>query len=189
MSSAWRESPRSRQIVTQDSELLLCLCAFARPIETTNMNDSRTMCRPAVPLLAKVGNWSGMTGASACRPRRIMILIAGIIVLSMADLVVTLTHLRTVGMIEANPVAAYLIITYQSTWVLAAYKAVTVGICVVALLLIRNRLIGEMAAWASVAILAGMAIVWHLYSAELDEPGHLELVRHAAADDGWLYLE
>jgi len=153
------------------------------------MDELLTMRRPPVPLLLRVGDWSGMTGASACRSRRIAILIAGIIALSVADLAVTVTHLRTVGMIEANPLAAYLITTFQSAWVLAAYKLMTVGICISALYAVRRRVLGEVAAWASVAILAGMAVVWHLYATELEDPGTLHLVQHAAAGDGWIYLE
>jgi hypothetical protein len=154
------------------------------------MNQSITLSRPAVPMLvlASMSDWSGLTGTGASRSRRIMILIAGIIALSIADLLITIAHLRTVGMIEANPVAAYLIDTYQSVWILAAYKLITVGICITALYVIRKRLIGEMAAWTSVAILAGMAIIWHLYATELEDPVTLELVRNASMDDGWLYL-
>jgi hypothetical protein len=154
------------------------------------MNQPITKSRPAIPLLvlARMSDWSGLTGTGASRPRRIMILIAGIIALSIADLIVTVAHLRSVGMIEANPVAAYLIVTYQSVWILTAYKLMTVGICIAALYVMRQRLIGEMAAWASVAILAGMAVIWHLYAAELEDPATLELVRHASMGDGWLHL-
>lgn len=158
------------------------------PPNSPDMNHTLTMTPPAVPLLVRMGDWSGLTGASACRSRRMMILMAGIIVLSIADLVVTVTHLRTIGMIEANPVAAYLIVTYQSTWVLAGYKLLTVGICIVALYSIRQRLLGEVAAWASVGILTGMAVVWHLYAVELDQPGTFELVQYAEADAEWLFL-
>ena len=43
------------------------------------------------------------------RSRRVILLIVGIVVLSLADLIVTLWHLTSVGMAEANPIAAWII--------------------------------------------------------------------------------
>ena len=43
------------------------------------------------------------------RSRRVILLIVGIAVLSLADLIVTLWHLTSVGMAEANPIAAWII--------------------------------------------------------------------------------
>lgn len=154
----------------------------------SDMHHTLSLNPPSVPFLARMRDWAGLTGRGACRSRRMMILITSIIVLSIADLVVTVTHLRTIGMIEANPIAAYLIVTYQSAWVLAGYKLLTVGVCIVALYSIRERILGEVAAWASVCILVGMAVVWHLYAAELDQPEAYEMVKYASVDEQWLFL-
>ena len=54
------------------------------------------------------------------RERRVGILLVSIIVLSAADLLLTIAHLQTIGMIEANPIAAFLIRTTASAWILSA---------------------------------------------------------------------
>lgn len=122
------------------------------------------------------------------RSRRVLVLILGVIALSIADLMVTLTHLRTIGMVEANPIAAYLIRTTGSALSLASFKALTVGICVVLLFHLRTRVQGEVAAWLAVLILAGMSLIWHKYSAQIEDPAKLRLAQTHSADR-WLYLD
>ena len=64
------------------------------------------------------------------RPRRVVVLIVGIILLSLGDLAITLIDLRSTGMMEANPIAGYPIRLTQSASALVAYKMLTVGMCV-----------------------------------------------------------
>ena len=64
------------------------------------------------------------------RSRRVVVLIAGIILLSLGDLAITLIYLRSIGMKETNPIAGYPIRLNQSVSALAAYNMLTVGVCV-----------------------------------------------------------
>ena len=130
----------------------------------------------------------GSTPAVDRRSRRVIVLLCGILVLSVADLYVTLEHLRTVGMLEANPIAAYLIRTTGSAWVLAAYKMATVGVCLTLLFRLRRHGEGEFAAWCAVVILTALSLMWHTYAEELDHPAELEWVRTTNADN-WLHLD
>ncbi|MHC4948598.1 MAG: DUF5658 family protein [Planctomycetota bacterium] len=123
------------------------------------------------------------------RPRRVAVLLAGIVVLSVADLVVTMAHLKSTGMLEANPIAAFLIRSTESASVLALYKAVTVGISVSLLYRLRRHLAGELAAWCAVGILTGMSVMWHSYTQELDAAEHLELAGTSAYGEDWLVLD
>jgi len=122
------------------------------------------------------------------RARRVIVLLGGIIVLSLADLIVTVGHLRSIGMVEANPIAAYLIRVTQSPWVLAEFKCLTVGICVALLYRLRRRVAGEVGAWCAVVILAALAILWHTYSTELESPVEMGSVR-AEQGEQWLQLD
>lgn len=126
--------------------------------------------------------------SSRRRARRVIVLLAAIVVLSLADLLVTLGHLKSTGMIEANPIAAYLIRVTRSPWVLAQYKCLTVGICVGLLFRLRRRVWGEVGAWCAVGILTVMALLWHTYSRELESPAKVGVVQ---AEDGgqWLQLD
>jgi len=117
------------------------------------------------------------------RPRRVILLVLGIVVLSVADLVVTLAYLRAHWMMEANPIAAYLISATHSPWPLVAYKAATVAICVALLYRVRHHVAGEVAAWCAVGILAGMSLMWRSYSAHFDNPEELLTVQMALSDD------
>lgn len=101
------------------------------------------------------------------RPRRVILLLAGVIVLSAADLFEALTHLRGPGLLEANPVAALVIRNTGSALALSAYKVLTVGICVGLLYRLRRRRTGEIGAWCAVAILAVMSWHWYQYNREM----------------------
>jgi len=122
------------------------------------------------------------------RSHRVLVLLAGIIVLSLADLVVTLQHLQSIGMVEANPIAAWLIRSTNSAWILGAYKTVTVGICVALLYRARRYWIGEAAAWCAVAILAGLSVMWHTYAEQIESPVEL-MTAQADLGDRWLHLD
>ena len=118
-----------------------------------------------------------------------MVLLLGIIALSIADLVVTITHLKTIGMAEANPIAAYLIRATNSTWILAAYKLATVGISVTLLYLARRHRVGEIATWSALAILVAMSVSWHNYASYVDDLEHVRLAESGAYGDQWLMLD
>ncbi len=113
----------------------------------------------------------------------------GIVVLSLGDLVITVTCLKTTGMIEANPVADLLIRKTGSVTVLTAYKALTVAICVGLLFRLRRHVEGEAAAWCAIMILAFVSLHWYHYTSELEGMTNLLLAGQGAAGDGWLVLD
>ena len=123
------------------------------------------------------------------RSRRVSVLIVGIVLLSIADLMVTLAYARGGGMMEANPIVIYLAKMTQSPLSLACYKMLTVTICVALLFRLRKHAASEIAAWCAVAILAGMSVMWHNYSAEVECPATMALVRCEAPADHWLEFD
>ncbi len=122
------------------------------------------------------------------RSRRVILLLWGIVLLSLADLIMTLGHLKSIGMVEANPIAAWLIRNTQSPLALSAFKGLSVTVCVSLLYWARHRLAGEAAAWCAVAILTGLALFWHHYSAEIESPGEVKMVQVEHSGE-WLYLD
>ncbi len=132
---------------------------------------------------------TGPTGAHAHRrARRVKFLLIGILLLSAGDLALTLGHLKTTGMAEANPIAAFLIRSTDSVGALVAFKSLTVAVCVTLLYCFRRYRAGEIAAWCGMAILAGMSVMWHAYSTSMGSPDVLRLVK-ASHGDEWLMLE
>jgi uncharacterized membrane protein len=122
------------------------------------------------------------------RARRVIVLLAAVVVLSVADLLVTLVHLRTIGMMEANPVAAFLIRVTESPVSLICFKALTVFICVALLYRLRHHAEGEVAAWCAVVILVALAVMWHDYARRIESPGAVELVMSRDTEH-WLVLD
>lgn len=116
-----------------------------------------------------------------------IVLLIGVITLSMADLIVTIAHLRTIGLAEANPIAAFLIRSTESSWILAAYKCLTVGICVSLLYRARRYFVGELATWCALLALAVMSVMWHAYTHELD--GQFTQLQASFHGDKWLRLD
>ncbi len=122
------------------------------------------------------------------RSRRVLVLIGAIIMLSMADLLVTLLHLQSIGMVEGNPIAAYLIRSTGSAWALAVFKGRTVAVCATLLYCTRRDIRGEIASWLALVILVGVLVMWHFYTQATD---NLEVVRIAQILHGedWLILD
>jgi len=122
------------------------------------------------------------------RSRRVTLLVMGIVVLSVADLAVTLAYLRANWMMEANPIAVWLIETTQSPWALGAFKMATVTVCALLLWCQRRHIAGEIAAWCAVGVLAIMSVMWHNYSQTFDSVEEMILVQATSFDDGRLGL-
>jgi hypothetical protein len=118
------------------------------------------------------------------RIRRMHLLLIGIVILSVLDLLLTLDHLRTNGLLEANPLVVALVESTQSVWVLVLYKSVSVGICVGVLFSLRRHRSGEIGAWCGLAVLVGLSVLWNVYEREVAEVPQI-----AAVDDGWLRLD
>lgn len=100
------------------------------------------------------------------RQARVCWLILAILVLSIADLHMTLVHLTTIGMSEANPVAR-LVMSTNSPMVLIAWKLASVGAACLAFYAGRRTVIGELAAWFCCAVLIWLTLRWNAYSTEL----------------------
>jgi hypothetical protein len=122
------------------------------------------------------------------RSRRVTLLVASIVILSLADLIITLAYLRAHWMMEANPIAAWLIRYTQSSWTLVAYKCATMGTCVAVLYRLRKHAAGEAAAWCAVAILTVMSLMWHNYSRQFENPEDMVLAQTHTSNDSWLGL-
>jgi hypothetical protein len=123
------------------------------------------------------------------RSRRVTVLLVGILVLSIADLVITLTHLTTIGMMEANPIAAALIRATDSSWLLGIFKTITVGVSLSVLFCLRRHIQAEIAAWLGVLILSGVALMWHSYTEEVIGSPDLVLAQGQVDRDSWLMLD
>jgi hypothetical protein len=123
------------------------------------------------------------------RSRRVLVLLAAILVLSAADRVITLAFAKAGGKMEANPIAVYVAKVTHSPWGLAAFKAASVFTCIALLYRLRRYAVSELGAWLSLAILIAMSVMWHSYSTALDQPEELMLVQDNAASAHWMAFD
>jgi len=121
-----------------------------------------------------------LTHAQCRRAVRVWFLVATIVLLSLSDLYMTLAHLRSGGMGEANPIAR-MVISYNSPALLSAWKCACVALAAMILILARFRRSGEVACWVSTVVLTALTIHWISYSAEASK--YTEAINALAPND------
>ncbi|MEM9373367.1 MAG: DUF5658 family protein [Planctomycetota bacterium] len=134
------------------------------------------------------GGRSALGQAIRSRPFRVIALGSAIAVMSTIDLYLTLLYLTHSGMPEANPLARAMI-AYQSPFVLAVWKTLTVVLCVGILFLIRHKRSAEFGAWAAVCVLAMLMSHWARYASELADYKPLMAPVAAQIDDTWVHIQ
>lgn len=121
------------------------------------------------------------------RTTRVCLLAVFIAAASMVDLHLTLTHLRTVGMIEANPLAR-LLIEQNCVWLLCGWKVLSVGLALAIFVAHARRRTCEAAAWFCAGVMVWLMLQWIGYSQQI---GALTPVLHQLAQtDGsqWVVM-
>lgn len=104
--------------------------------------------------------------ARHARARRVWCLVSLIVLLSLADLFLTMTYLQSVGMGEANPVAR-VVMSYNSPALLVAWKCATVSLAVLIFAVFRHRRSAEVACWLCAIVLVALTAHWMNYNQEL----------------------
>lgn len=142
---------------------------------------------PVAASVLPVGGTAPLRPTQRARSRRVLGLLLAIIGMSLGDLALTLTYLKTTGMGEANPIAR-LIIEYNSPGLLAAWKLATVLLACTIFYFLRQKRSTEVAAWFCVLILAALTFHWLRYTKELPELGpHIHAI--AASDHtNWVQM-
>jgi len=122
------------------------------------------------------------------RSTRVALMVIVIAALSLADLAMTLIHVRGIGMLEGNPLAR-LVMRSGSVEGVVAWKLATAGLGCAILLTMRRHRCAELGAGVCVGVLAWLTVQWSSYNdaAHMLTP-QLEDVR---ADPGthWVALE
>ncbi len=101
------------------------------------------------------------------RARRITILIVAMVMMGIADLLCTLTYMRTSGMLEANPIARFILTTNAvegGSAQLVMFKALTIVLSCGALYLARRHRQAELSAWVCTAMMLTLTLHWINYN-------------------------
>lgn len=98
-----------------------------------------------------------------CRSRRVLVILAGVVLMSLGDLYMTLQYLLHFGLLESNPMARA-IIQHGSPWILAAWKLCTLILAVGILAFARRRLSAELGTLFCCGVMAWLTVRWIHYS-------------------------
>ena len=86
--------------------------------------------------------------------------------MGLADLSITLTYMRSIGMIELNPIARHMV-AIGSCDQLIRYKLFTMGLSCGVLYLLRRHPRAELGAWICTILLLGLTFHWVRYNDEI----------------------
>jgi hypothetical protein len=120
------------------------------------------------------------------RSRRVLYLLLTVVVLSLADLYLTITFLREGGFPEANPLARVIMQT-NSIWLLIGWKLGTVGLTVTILWAIRRTRSAELGAVVCCCVLGWLTLQWLYYVQEEPIATGL-LAEYGYLDPHWVSL-
>jgi hypothetical protein len=108
------------------------------------------------------------------RPLRVTLLAAAMVLMGLADLQLTLTYMRSVGMIELNPIARQMIEIGGSRQ-LVVFKLFTIAASAGLLYLLRSHRLAERCAWISCLLLLGLTAHWMRYNQQATTPEYAAL--------------
>jgi uncharacterized protein DUF5658 len=100
------------------------------------------------------------------RPRRVLGLLFAVVILSLADLYMTLVHLLHFGLLEGNPIARN-IMEHGSPAALILWKCVTVGLAVGIMAWARKRWAAEAGAAFCCLVLTWLTVQWVAYNDQI----------------------
>lgn len=121
---------------------------------------------------ARAGRWLARLKSAPARSRRVGLLLGAVLIISMADLDMTLAYAASGGMIESNPLARA-VMTYGSSGMLALWKVLSVVLCVWILFRARARRSAEIATWVCFLALVWLTFRWQRYNEQMPAIAHV----------------
>lgn len=119
------------------------------------------------------------TVARALRSRsiRVCILLVAVVLMSIADLYMTLTYLQGPGMGEGNPIARW-IMSANCPWALGSFKLGLLAISCFILLKVRHRKSAELGTWLCLVVMVWLTMQWKEYNEAM--PGLAPIIHRMA---------
>lgn len=118
------------------------------------------------PLL-RLRELSGVENWAQARPRRVVLLLVAVLLMSLGDLYMTLTYLLNVGLLEGNPVARAVMLMNRPE-LLIGWKVASLGLGLGILYWARRSRNGELGAWLCFVVLSWLTVHWSAYNAQVE---------------------
>lgn len=122
--------------------------------------------QPAVATHLPLAGSESWTRCFTDRACRVWMLLAGVALISVADLIMTLTYATSVGMMEMNPIA-HAIMSTGSVWLVVLWKFATAGLGIAILSRFRRHRAAEIASWLCFAGMIMLLVHWMSFNAQI----------------------
>jgi hypothetical protein len=93
---------------------------------------------------------------------RVTLLLGAVLLVSVVDLLLTIKLVTSVGMIEVNPIARWVMRTGDAT-LLTIFKITLTAICLGAIFWCRRSKLGEIAAWVCFGVMLALSLQWAFF--------------------------
>ncbi|MEC9374045.1 MAG: DUF5658 family protein, partial [Planctomycetota bacterium] len=125
--------------------------------------------------------------SAGSRGARMVGLLSAATVLQLLDLALTLTFMKTTGMVELNPLARW-IVDMGGAEGLVAFKAASVLVSLGVLFAVRHHRSAEIGAWIMCAVLLALTARWIENVAALAMELHAIAPMEAMGDERWVRI-
>lgn len=130
----------------------------------------------------------GRNDADDRRALRVTLLLLAVSMMSLVDLLLTLTYATTIGMVEHNPLARA-IMSYDCPGLLSVWKLLSVGLAIFILYRLRRSPKAEIGAWICCVLLTALSFHWVRFNdtASTLVPIANDVLRHS--DDRFVLMD
>jgi hypothetical protein len=125
--------------------------------------------------------------SSACRARRVTVLLAATALMCLGDLALTLTYITSMGMVETNPIARA-VMASNSPGFVVLWKLATMVLGLGILFWARRTKGAEIAAWLCYVVMCCLCVHWSGFAkAVSDDPLDYSIMA-SAEDPRWVSM-
>jgi hypothetical protein len=121
------------------------------------------------------------------RSLRVGLLLLAVALMSVGDLALTLTFITSVGMIELNPIARW-VMHLESPHAVAIWKVALILLNVGLLFYFRKRRLAEVASWACFLVMAFVSIRWLWFAMSVASMAHDYQVLMTGSDQRFVVM-
>ena len=121
------------------------------------------------------------------RPKRVLYLLSAVILMSIADLAITLVWVTEIGLAESNPLARW-VIAQGSAELLAVWKMITILPAVLVFACLRDKPVAEFGSIVAALVLAAVTVHWYAYHADADELVLALPAFEQGVDERWIMM-
>lgn len=163
--------------------------AWAQLIPGRSIGSEATTSRATISCQSAAAGTRRWTVERGWRSRRVPHLLGLVLALSLVDLALTIGHMQTIGMVEANPLIHLLLHVWNSGWMVAIFKVATLVLGLGTLFALRHHRQAEIAAWFIALILAGVCIMWLQYMVAMAGIDQTALAAVMGHEPEWIRFE